>query len=205
MMTRSSSVSSFKLPMPVAVLLRSGCAGVVESGIWVVELACARFRVALPGIEVEERWARVCTGTESEKSEYEPARSFPEISASFEIGLALTLGGPLAPSLVEPLEAKSIGSGELDTNLSLPSWMTVAFSFFPPKPSIFDPNAKSNSSSSILASCRMSSTHSLASFSLGACRWKFREGEKRPKMCSRLPFGSLRVVTAVRSERESCL
>lgn len=60
----------------------------------------------------------------------------------------------------------------------------------------------SSSSSSIRASRRMSSTHSVASFSLGASMWKFLAGEKSPKTCLALRFGSFWRATAVRSARE---
>lgn len=68
---------------------------------------------------------------------------------------------------------------------------------------IGDMSIISSSSSSMRASLRISSTHSCASSSLGASIWKLRAGEKRPKTCLALRFGSFWRATAVRSERGS--
>ena len=79
------------------------------------------------GVEVDDE--RSCcasiwtAGIESEKSEYEPARSLPEASASWVAAAAgfglVVAGSARGPSRVLVREAMSVsGSGELDTSLS---------------------------------------------------------------------------------------
>ena len=142
----------------------------------------------------------------SEKSELRPWSS-PEYSRLPVEGLPIT--GTRIPSLAfEVLTVLSTGSGELEPKRSVShlsfsspcgkccSWPVVVATELPrtiPR------------CSSMRASCLMSSTHARASFSSLAWKWKFLSGENKPKTCSRLPLGSLRYATAVRSERLICL
>jgi hypothetical protein len=59
----------------------------------------------------------------------------------------------------------------------------------------------SSSCSSIRAASLTRSTQSCASRSVCASRWKFREGENRPKACFPFLLGSFCRATAVRSDR----